>query len=56
MHCEHENIDTAIQFYERCIDLDEDFTCGQDLVATLSELYQTKPLTVDLENRDSWTV
>ena len=56
MQCELENIDAAIQCYERCIDLDEDFTCGQDLVATLSELYQTKALTVDLENKDSRTV
>ena len=54
-HSERENIDAAIQCYERCIELDEDFTCGQDIVATLSELYQTKALTTDLENKDSWT-
>ena len=50
---EIEDIDTAIQCYERCIELDEDFTCDQDIVATLSELYQTKALTVDMENEDS---
>ena len=48
-----ENIDAAIQCYERCIELDEDFMCGQGIVSTLSELYQTKALT---ENEDSWKV
>ena len=52
-HSERENIDAAIQCYERCVDLDEDFTCGQNIVAILSELYQTKALTVDLDNEDS---
>ena len=56
MHAGRENIDAAIQCYERCIELDEDFTCGQDIVATLSELYQTKALTVDLDNEDSRSV
>ena len=51
-HTERENIDAAIQCYERCIELNEDFTCDQDIVATLSELYQTKALTVDLGNED----
>ena len=55
-HAERENIDAAIQCYERCIELDKNFTCGQDIVATLSELYQTKALTVDLGNADSRTV
>ena len=55
MHAERENIDAAIQCYERCIELDEDFLCDQDIVATLSELYQTKALTVDLEHEDSRT-
>ena len=55
-HSERENIDAAIQCYERCIDLDEDFTCDQDIVATLADLYQTKAFTVDLENKDSWSV
>ena len=52
-HAERENIDAAIQCYERCIKLDEDFTCDQDIVATLSDLYQTKALTVYLDNEDS---
>ena len=53
MYVKNENVDAAIQCYERCIELDEDFSCGQDSVATLSELYQTKALTVDLKNEDS---
>ena len=54
-HAERENIDAAIQCYERCIELDDDFTFGQDIVATLSDLYQTKAITVDddLDNEDS---
>ena len=58
MHVERENIDAAIQCYERCIELDEDFMFGQDIVVSLSELYQTKALTltVDLDNEDSRTV
>ena len=52
-HIKRENIDAAIQCYERCIKLDEDFSFGQDIVATLSELYQTKALTVNLDNEDS---
>ena len=55
-HAERENIDTAIRYYERCIDLDEDFACGQNIVATLSELYQTKALIVDMENENLRTV
>ena len=47
------NVDSAIQCYERCLELDEDFTLDQDLVATLAELYQLKALTVDIENQDS---
>ncbi|CAB3992657.1 ---NA--- [Paramuricea clavata] len=35
MACERGNLDGAIQCYERCLELDEDFTLGQDLVATL---------------------
>ena len=50
---ERENIDDAIQCYQQCIELDEDFSCGQNIVAVLSELYQTKALTVDLDNEDS---
>ena len=53
MHAERGNIDAAIQCYERCMELDEDFSRGQDIVATLSGLYQTKALTVDLDNEDS---
>ena len=53
MHAERENIDTAIQCYERCIQLDKDFTCGQGIVTTLSELYQTKASTVELDDEDS---
>ena len=52
-HAKRENIDDAIQCYERCIELDEDFSFGQHIVATLSELYQIKALTVDLDNEDS---
>ena len=52
-HLEKENIDAAIQWFERCIEVDKDFMCGQDIVVTLSELYQTKALTVDLDNEDS---
>ena len=55
-HAETENIDAAIQCYERCIELDEDFTWGQDIAVTLSELYQTKALTVDLGKEDLRTV
>jgi tetratricopeptide (TPR) repeat protein len=47
------NVDSAIQWYERCLELDEDFTLDQDLVATLAEHYQLKALTVDIENQDS---
>ena len=54
MHAETENIDAAIQCYERCIELDEDFMCGQDIVALLSDLYQIKALTFGLDNGDSW--
>ena len=53
MACERGNLDGAIQCYERCLELDEDFTLDQDLVATLAELYQSKALTVDIENQDS---
>ena len=53
MHYKMENIDAAIQCFERCIELDEDFMCGQGIVGKLSELYQTKALTVDLDNEDS---
>ena len=53
MHLRKENIDAAIHSYERCLDLDEDFTRGQDIVATLADLYQSKALTADLENQDS---
>ena len=56
MHSERENIDAAIQCYERCIELDEDFTCDQDIVPTLSELYQLKAFALDLETKDAWTV
>ena len=52
-HAKRENIDATIQCYERCIELDEDFSFGQHIVATLSELYQIKALTVDLDNEDS---
>ena len=52
-HDERGNIDAAIQCFERCIELDEDFTCGQHIVATLSELYQTKALTVGLDEKYS---
>ena len=52
-HLEKENIDAAIQWFERCIEVDKDFMCGQDIVVTLSELYQTKALTVDLDDEDS---
>ena len=52
-HDERGNIDAAIQCFEQCIELDEDFTCGQHIVATLSELYQTKALTVGLDEKYS---
>ena len=55
-HVERENIDAAIQYFERCIKLDEDFACGQDIVVPLTGLYQIKALTVDLDNKDSRTV
>ena len=54
-HAERENIKTAIQCYERCIELNEDFTYDQNIVAALSQLYQTKALTIALENEDSRT-
>jgi tetratricopeptide (TPR) repeat protein len=50
---ERGNLDGAIQCYERCLQLDEDLTLDQDLVATLANLYQSKELTVDIENQDS---
>ena len=53
MLCARGNVDGAIKCYERCLDLDEDFTCDQNLVATLAELYQTKALTVEINNQDS---
>ena len=53
IHVERENIDAAIQCYERCIELDKDFTYNQDIVATLSGLYQIKALTVDVNDEDS---
>ena len=52
MACERGNLDGAIQCYERCLELDEDLTLDQDLVATLADLYQSKALTVDIENQD----
>ena len=55
-HYKMEDIDAAIQCFERCIELDEDFTYGQGIVATLSKLYQTKALTIDLDSKDSWKV
>ena len=42
MHCERGNIDATIQCYERCLELDEDFACDQNIVGTLSDLYQSK--------------
>jgi tetratricopeptide (TPR) repeat protein len=51
---ERGNLDGAIQCYERCLELDEDLTLDQDLVASLAELYQSKALTVDIKNQDSW--
>jgi tetratricopeptide (TPR) repeat protein len=39
---ERGNLDAAIQCYERCLELDEDFTLDQNLVAVLAELYQCK--------------
>ena len=53
MHLRKENIDAAIYSYERCIDLDENFTRGQDIVASLADLYQSKALASDLKNQDS---
>ncbi|CAB4005985.1 tetratricopeptide repeat 28-like, partial [Paramuricea clavata] len=50
---ERGNLDGAIQCYERCLELDEDLSLDQSLVATLAELYQSKALTVDIENQDS---
>jgi tetratricopeptide (TPR) repeat protein len=50
---ERGNLDGAIQCYERCLELDEDLTLGQDFVASLAGLYQSKALTVDIENQDS---
>ena len=54
MACERGNFDGAIQCYERCLELDEDLTLEQGcLVAVLADLYQSKALTVDIENQDS---
>jgi tetratricopeptide (TPR) repeat protein len=53
MAFERGNLDGAIQCYERCLELDEDMTIGQDLVATLAQFYQSKALSVDIENQDS---
>jgi tetratricopeptide (TPR) repeat protein len=54
MAFERGNLDGGIQCYERCLELDEDLTLDQSLVARLAELYQLKALTVDIENQDSW--
>ena len=53
MACERGDLDGAIQCYERCLELDEDLTLDQNLVATLADLYQSKALTGDIENQDS---
>jgi tetratricopeptide (TPR) repeat protein len=53
MDFERGNLDGGIQCYERCLELDEDLTLDQSLVATLAWLYQSKALTVDIENQDS---
>ena len=52
MLCERENVEGAIQCYERCIELDAEFSYDQNLVATLADLYQSKALTVDIKNQD----
>ena len=52
MLCEREKVEGAIQCYERCIELDAEFSYDQNLVATLADLYQTKALTVDIKNQD----
>jgi tetratricopeptide (TPR) repeat protein len=48
---ERRNLDSVIKCYERCLELDENFTIDQNLVAILAELYQS--LTGDIENQDS---
>ncbi|CAB3984614.1 PREDICTED: uncharacterized protein LOC109482825 isoform X2 [Paramuricea clavata] len=53
MERERGNLDGAIQCYERCLELDEDLTLGQNLVATLHALYRSTALTGDIENQDS---
>ena len=55
MLCQRRNLDGAIECYKRCLDLDKDFTCDQDLVPTLAELYQSKALalTVDIKDQNS---
>ncbi|CAB3983516.1 ---NA--- [Paramuricea clavata] len=53
MTCERGSLYGAIQCYERCLELDEDLTLDQNLVATLADLYQSKALTGDIENQDS---
>ncbi|CAB3983517.1 ---NA--- [Paramuricea clavata] len=53
MVCVRGNLDSAIQCYERCFELDEDLSLDQSLVATLADLYQSKALTFDIENQDS---
>ena len=45
------NTDGAIECYEHCLDLDEDFSFGQDVVATLAELYQVKALTTRSDDK-----
>ena len=50
---ERGNLDGAIQCYERCLELDEDLTLDQNLVAVLAQLYQLKALTVDIKYQDS---
>ncbi|CAB4016866.1 tetratricopeptide repeat, partial [Paramuricea clavata] len=52
MAFERGNLDGAIQCYERCLELDEDLTLDQSLVATLAGLYQSKALAVDIKNQD----
>ena len=53
MLCKRGNLDGAIECYERCLDLDKDFACDQNIAPTLAELYQSKALTVDIINQHS---
>ena len=47
-------IDGAVECYEYCLRLDQDCKNGQDLVATLAELYQSRAFTDGKDNKSTY--